>query len=97
MSYVRAVKNSEGSNVESLYKLNNGKTEALEFKVTSESSVISKPLSKLKFKNDLQVACITRKRKIIIPKGDDTIEPGDNVIIVTTHHGLQDLDDILED
>lgn len=96
VSYVRAVKNSMGSNVESLYKLNNGKTEALEFKVTSESSVISKPLSKLKFKDDLQVACITRKRKIIIPKGDDTIEPGDNVIIVTTHHGLQDLNDILE-
>lgn len=96
VSYVRAVRNSEGSNIESLYKLNNGRTEALEFKVTSDSAVISKPLSQMKFKDNLQVACINRNRKFIIPKGDDTIEPGDNVIIVTTHQGLQDLDDILE-
>lgn len=94
--YVRAVKNSEGSNVETLYKLNDGKAEALEFKVSPDSEVVSKPLSKLEFKDNLQVACITRKGKVIIPKGDDTIEPNDTVIIVTTHKGLQDLDDILK-
>ncbi|MBQ3969832.1 MAG: Trk system potassium transporter TrkA [Clostridia bacterium] len=93
--YVRAVNNSMGSNVETLYKLNDGKTEALEFKVSRDSSVISKPLKLLKFKSNLQVACITRRGKIIIPNGDDTIEPDDTVIIVTTHHGLQDLDDII--
>lgn len=93
--YVRAVKNSMGSNVETLYKLNDGRTEALEFKVTRDSRVISTPLSKLRFKKDLQVACITRKGRIIIPNGDDVIEPDDTVIIVTTHQGLQDLDDIL--
>ncbi len=96
VSYVRAVANSEGSNIESLYKLNNGRTEAMEFKVKSESAVTSKPLSKLKFKDNLQVACIHRKRKFIIPKGDDTIEPGDSVFIVTTHQGLKSLDDILD-
>ncbi len=94
--YVRAVKNSEGSNVETLYKLNDGKAEALEFKVTPDSRVVSKPLSQLQFKENIQVACITRKGKVIIPKGDDTIEPNDTVIIVTTHKGLQDLDDILK-
>ncbi len=96
VSYIRAVSNSEGSNVESMYKLNDGRTEALEFKVTSESNVTSKHLSDLKFKDNLQVACINRKHKFIIPKGDDTIEPGDKVIIVTTHKGLKNLEDILE-
>lgn len=95
--YVRAVKNSEGSNVESLYKLVDGRAEALEFKINSKDSpVVGKQLKTLKFKNNLQIACITRKGKAIIPKGEDTIEPDDLVIVVTTHKGLQKIDDILD-
>lgn len=94
--YVRAVGNSLGSNVESLYKLNDGKAEALEFRVTSKDSpVVSKPLKTLRFKENLQIACITRRGKVIIPKGEDTIEPDDFVIVVTTQRGLQTIDDVL--
>ena len=93
--YVRAVKNSEGSNVESLYKLNDGRAEALEFRVTKDSSIVSKQLKTLKFKKNLQIACITRRGKVIIPKGEDTIEPDDFVIVVTTQKGLQSIDDVL--
>ena len=96
--YVRAVKNSEGSNVESLYKLNDGRAEALEFKVVSKDSpVVSKPLKTLNFRKNLQIACITRRGKVIIPKGEDTIEPDDFVIVVTTHKGLRSIDDVLAD
>ena len=96
--YVRAVKNSEGSNVESLYKLVDGKAEALEFKVNSkESPVVGKPLKTLKFKSNLQIACITRRGRAIIPKGEDTIEPDDFVIVVTTHKGLQRIEDVLRE
>ncbi len=96
--YVRAVKNSEGSNVESLYKLVDGKAEALEFKINSKDSpVVGKPLKTLRFKNNLQIACITRRGRAIIPKGEDTIEPDDFVIVVTTHKGLQRIEDILAD
>ncbi len=94
--YVRAVNNSRGSNVETLYKLNDGKAEALEFKVaTDDDDFISKPLKDIRFITNMNVVCITRRGKIIIPKGDDMIEKGDSVIIVTTHKGLQDLSDIL--
>lgn len=93
--YVRAVQNSFGSNVESLYRLNDGKVEALEFKVSHESEIVSTPLSELKFKDGVQVACITRRGKIIIPKGSDTIEVDDTVIIITTHKALNDLSDVL--
>ena len=96
VQYVRAVKNSEGSNVESLYKLNDGKAEALEFKINAKDSpVVGKQLKTLKFKKNLQIACITRRGKIIIPKGEDTIEPDDFVIVVTTQKGLQTIEDIL--
>ena len=96
VQYVRAVKNSEGSNVLSLYKLSDGKAEALEFKISSKDSpVVGKPLKLLDFKDNLQIACITRRGKVIIPKGEDTIEPDDLVIVVTTQKGLQTIENIL--
>ena len=38
LRYVRAMENSKGSNVETLYKLADGKAEALEFKVLNEET-----------------------------------------------------------
>ena len=94
--YVRAMQNSMGSNVETLYKIVANKAEALEFRVGKESSLIGKPLEKLSFKDNLLIACINRNGKIITPRGKDTIEQGDSVIVVTTHSGLKDLKDILK-
>ena len=51
----------------------------------------------LKFKSNLQIACITRRGRVIIPKGEDTIEPDDFVIVVTTHKGLQRIEDVLRE
>ena len=42
------------------------------------------------------VACISRKNQTIIPGGLDTIEDGDNVIVVTTNTGISSFDDIFE-
>ena len=36
-----------------------------------------------------------RKNQIIIPGGNDTLEAGDNVIVVSMAQGLEDLKDIL--
>ena len=46
-------------------------------------------------KNELLIACINRGGKIIIPSGTDCIMEGDTVIIVTTHGGFDEIDDIL--
>ncbi len=92
--YVRAVGNSLGSNVETLYKLNDGRVEALEFKVRGDEDFLSKELSKLNFRDNLQIGSINRHGKIIIPKGSDTMEKGDTVVVVTTYKGLNDLSDI---
>ena len=42
------------------------------------------------------VACIVRKRQIIIPGGNDTLEVGDSVVVVTMSQGLEDLEEILK-
>ena len=95
LQYVRGMQNSMGSNVETLYKIVADQAEALEFRVMEDSPVVGVPLEKLPLIDHLLVACINRKGRIIMPRGKDTIEPGDTVIIVTTHTGLNDLGDII--
>ena len=95
LQYVRAMQNSLGSNVETLYKIVANRAEALEFRVGNDAPTIGIPLEKLSLKKNLLVACINRNGRILTPRGKDTIEVGDTVIIVTTNTGLNDLKDIL--
>lgn len=94
--YVRGMQNAVGNNVETMYKVNGDRAEALEFIVRENSAVTGVPLSKLNLKNDLQIVCISRGGKVLMPGGGDTIEPGDRVIVITKHKGLSDLRDILK-
>lgn len=96
LQYVRAMQNSLGSNIETLYRIADDQAEALEFRVGNDAPMIGIPLEKLTLKKNLLVACINRRGRIITPRGKDTMEVGDTVIIVTTNKGLQDLKDILE-
>ena len=94
--YIRAMQNSLGSNVETLYRLHEDRVEALEFRVKNNSKATNIPLAELDLRSDLQVICISRKGRIILPSGNDTIEPGDSVVVITKHKGLKDLDDIVK-
>lgn len=94
--YARALENSMGSSVETLYKLAGGKAEALEFTVHDETSVCNIPLRELNLKSNILIAGITRGRKSIIPAGNDTICPGDKVLILTSGSRIHNLADILE-
>lgn len=95
--YVRAMQNSVGSsNVETLHRLINDQMEALEFKVKERSDIIGISLKDMKIKKNLLLATIIRNGKIIIPGGNDTIEIGDSVIVVTTEGHLTDLQQILK-
>ncbi len=93
--YIRAMQNSLGSNVETLYRLHEDRVEALEFRAKSNSRTVDTPIMQLDLKDDLQVICISRGGKIILPQGSDVIKPDDSVVVVTKHKGLSDLNDIL--
>lgn len=96
IQYVRAMQNSIGSNVETLYRLIENRVEALEFIVGGQSPLIGIPFKDLRLKENLLVCCINRKGKIIIPGGHDSMEMGDTVVVVTTNTGFHDLKDILK-
>lgn len=93
--YVRSMKNSLGSNVETLHKIINNKVEALEFIIRNKSKVTDIPLQKLRIQKGILIASISRNGQVIIPRGNDSLQVGDSVIVTTLHSGLEDIDDIL--
>jgi len=95
--YVRAMSNSIGSSMETLYRLADGKVEALEFKVTEGSACVGVPLRTLRLKPNIIISAIVRGNKTIIPGGDTEICAGDHAVIVTKAGWLKDLDAIVEE
>ncbi|EOS67851.1 hypothetical protein C818_04016 [Lachnospiraceae bacterium MD308] len=96
MGYVRARNNSYSSaNVETMYRLVQGKVEALEFIIKKECEYTNVPLKDLPIKKNNLIACIGRKRQVIVPDGDAHLEVGDSVMVVTKDHIVSNFSDIL--
>lgn len=95
IAYVRAKKDSLGSNIETLYHMFDHRVEAIEFSVDVCNEITDIPLAELPIKEGILIACINRHGKIIIPSGQDCIHAGDTVIIVTRYAGFDELKNIL--
>ena len=95
LRYVRAVNNTKGSQVETLYRLLYGKAEAAEFIVSENSALVGKTLREITLKPNVIIACVSRKGTVIIPDGNTTVEAGDSVIVITAGQGISDLDEIV--
>ncbi len=96
VSYVRALQNSAGSKVTTLYRIADEKAEALEFEVGPEFRGAGIPLKDLHLKKNTLIGGIARGNKTVIPSGADVILPGDRVIVLTAGHAYKDLADILK-
>lgn len=95
LRHVRATKNARGNSVETLYNIIQDQVEACEFIIKENSPILGKPLKQLKFKENVLVAAIYRDDTVIIPHGNDVIQAGDSVVIVSKQIGLQDVKEIL--
>ena len=96
MSYVRARKNSQASaNIETMYQLVDDKVEGLEFIIKSAAEYTGIPLKDLALKPNNLIVCIGRKRQIILPSGEDCIEVGDSVVVITMEKQIEDIRDIM--
>ena len=95
LGYVRSLMDAEGKeNIESLYRLMDGKIEVIEFKVNAENAHLDVPLKNLKLKPGTLIACIIRGTKPIIPRGDDVLKENDSVLIVSIDNQIVRLRDI---
>ena len=97
ISYVRAAESAGSSNVETVYRISESSAEALEFIVKENHDKLTGiPLRDLSIRKGILICAILRGRSVIIPRGNDTIEQGDHVIITTTLKQLTDLSMILQ-
>lgn len=92
--YLKGKMNANSNEMKALYRLMDGKIEALEFEAQGGADYTEKPIKTLKFKKNILIASIIRKRKIIFPTGDDMLLAGDTVIVVTKELSIRSLRDI---
>lgn len=95
--FVRAMQNTHGSNIKTVYSVVNDKIEATEFVIGEGSPVLGIPLSQLEFKSkNILIAAILREKELILPRGGDKILVGDSVIVVSELLGIKDISDIIK-
>jgi len=95
LRYVRARVNGGGTSVEKLYRIVEGKAEALEFIARKGDPYIGIPLKELDVRPGALVAIILHRGKVIIPFGNDAIQAGDNVVIIANESGITDLNEVI--
>ena len=95
LRYVRARENGSGTHVERLYRLIDGNAEALEFIARNGDPYIGIPLKDLTSRKGSLVSVIVHQGKIIIPFGNDHIEEGDHVVVISSNPGISDLNEVL--
>ena len=89
------MKNKNKCCIERIYKIFDEQAEAVEFLIKEDIKFLNKKLKDVNIKSDVIVATIVRDDKIIIPSGDDKIELGDRVIIITKRDKIVDINHIV--
>ncbi len=94
--YVRGKESSGGGKFSKLYRIIEDQVEILEFIVSDQFEGLNVPLKELRIKENTLIAAIVRRGKLIVPGGNDVIENGDIVLIVTLQENSGNLNEILE-
>lgn len=92
---VRTRSSRSSAAVVRMYRLVSGQAEALEFLADGKMPFMHTPLKELEIHQDCLIAVIVRGNKVIVPFGNDTIESGDSVIIISKKLGISSLDEVI--
>ena len=95
LRYVRAREHSKGTRIERLYRLVDGRAEAIEFVARKGDAYVGIPLKDLTMRHGSLVAVIVHQGKVIVPFGNDRIEAGDHVVIISRESGIGDLNELI--
>ena len=94
--YARAMHNSMSGSMETLYRLADGKVEALEFKVGQGAACVGISLKDLQLKKNVLISALVRGQSVIIPDGGTVVEPGDHIVVVASAGTVRSLNEIVE-
>lgn len=96
LRFVRALAQSSSSHMDTLYRLEHDRVEAMQLSIKEKSTVTGITLQELKLKKNLLLALIVRGEECIIPSGRDFLQIGDKVVVITTQRFLDSIEDIVE-
>lgn len=96
LRFVRAMENSGESSIERLYRIVDGQAEALEFYAHKDCRLVGTPLRDLPLRRGMLLGALVRGNKVIIPRGDTTVEENDRVIAIAPGQTVSGLGDLLE-
>lgn len=94
---IRGIQNSKGAVMTALYRIAEGRAEAMEFLVTADTRNLGIPLKDLRLKKGVLIAVIVRGKQVIIPEGSSFLQDGDAVVVVAKDSGILDLNGIYAD
>lgn len=95
IQYVRAMQNTNGTEVKALYRIANNKAEVVEFLANSHTANLNTAFKDCRLVANTLIAALVRDGQVIIPHGNDCIMNDDGVIVVrTAGEPLYDLNDI---
>lgn len=69
-----------------------GRVRMFEAKVREDSPLINIPLKDLNIPKNILMAMVFRRHRMIIPRGNDYVIPGDNVYFVGKHDAIRDFE-----
>ena len=97
LSVIRNLASSDRSRIKKLYRIADGKAEAIAFEVSENCGKIRIPFRSPEFKlrKGILIAAIIRNKEIMIPDGNSSMQAGDTVVVVTdASNVLNEIDDI---
>ena len=96
MHFIHGRANAQYSDLQAIHHLANGQVETLQLLIKEENKMTGKPLSQLNFKKDILIAAIIRNGKSIFPTGEDTLQVGDKLVVITLLSNITKIYDLLE-
>lgn len=94
---VRGFENKKSSIMVALYRFADNEAEAAEFLITKDTLYLGVPMKELPLKPGILICAILHDGQVIIPSGNDTIYPGDRVIVVSYDQVICEFNDIYRD
>lgn len=95
MHFIRGRVNAQDSNLDAMHHIANGRIESLQFEIRESNKMAGKSLSSLKFKDNILIVAIIRQGRTIYPTGEDVLQVGDKIVVITFLKNITHIYDLL--
>lgn len=95
MHFIRGRKNAQDSNLDAMHHVGNGEIETLQFEIRDTNPMAGQSLAQLQLKQNVLIAAIIRNGRPIYPTGEDVLQIGDKMVVITLLKNITSSRDLL--